>query len=140
VKNRPQLGTFMAVAASAALCAVSLQAATVAPVTDIRLAADASTSGGLQAKVRGAAEMDGIVYFAGTDPANGEELWRTDGTPEGTWLVTDIAPGESGSFPYPLAVGTPCTSRPVSRRARTDGPLPPTTRIKALRRRCPSAS
>src|SRR5262245_36577806 len=35
--------------------------------------------------------------FIATDPAHGQELWKTDGTPEGTVLVKDINPGpESG--------------------------------------------
>lgn len=39
------------------------------------------------------------AYFAATTAALGEELWRTDGTENGTRLVADIAPGARGSFP-----------------------------------------
>jgi ELWxxDGT repeat protein len=35
----------------------------------------------------------GEVYFPRTSPLTGEELWRTDGTPEGTTLVRDLLPG-----------------------------------------------
>ncbi len=38
------------------------------------------------------------IYFIGID-ANGGELWRTDGTPTGTYMVKDINPG-SGSGVY----------------------------------------
>ncbi len=38
------------------------------------------------------------VYFAADDGAHGFELWRTDGTADGTALVKDINPGEAGSL------------------------------------------
>nr|WP_321408471.1 ELWxxDGT repeat protein [uncultured Carboxylicivirga sp.] len=37
------------------------------------------------------------AFFAASDDTNGEELWVTDGTAEGTHLVKDINPGTSGS-------------------------------------------
>jgi ELWxxDGT repeat protein len=40
---------------------------------------------------------DGVVYFSAPDGVHGHELWRTDGTPSGTWLVSDIYPGLTGS-------------------------------------------
>ncbi len=39
----------------------------------------------------------GFVYFPADDGTNGEELWRTDGTTDGTVLVKDIMPGADGS-------------------------------------------
>ena len=42
--------------------------------------------------------MNGVVYFAASDPQNGMELWRSDGTPEGTVLVKDITPGPESTF------------------------------------------
>ncbi|HOC73333.1 MAG TPA: hypothetical protein PKL54_10980, partial [Candidatus Hydrogenedentes bacterium] len=33
------------------------------------------------------------LYFLATGPYSGRELWRTDGTYEGTRLVKDIGPG-----------------------------------------------
>jgi ELWxxDGT repeat protein len=42
------------------------------------------------------------LYFVATDVAHGFELWRSDGTPGGTRLVRDIAPGPADSFPWPL--------------------------------------
>src|SRR5687767_7915265 len=33
--------------------------------------------------------MDGVAYFAATDQTNGRELWKTDGTPAGTAIVTE---------------------------------------------------
>ncbi|MEM7357192.1 MAG: ELWxxDGT repeat protein, partial [Acidobacteriota bacterium] len=38
-------------------------------------------------------EIAGVLYFAAEDDAHGRELWRTDGTTEGTRRVSDICPG-----------------------------------------------
>ncbi|HEX8524185.1 MAG TPA: ELWxxDGT repeat protein [Tepidisphaeraceae bacterium] len=43
--------------------------------------------------------LNGISYFAATDSAHGKELWRSDGTLGGTWLVKDIIPGTASSSP-----------------------------------------
>ena len=42
--------------------------------------------------------FDGKVYFRATDGNHGFELWRTDGTEEGTSMVKDIYTGSSGSL------------------------------------------
>ena len=39
------------------------------------------------------------LYFAGADPTFGVEPWISDGTPSGTHMVADIAPGEASSLP-----------------------------------------
>ncbi|MBN9682443.1 MULTISPECIES: hypothetical protein [unclassified Corallococcus] len=45
----------------------------------------------------------GPFLFAASDGASGLELWRTDGTPEGTVRAADIAPGPLSSAPaWPL--------------------------------------
>ncbi|HBC56479.1 MAG TPA: hypothetical protein DCZ03_04870, partial [Gammaproteobacteria bacterium] len=38
--------------------------------------------------------MGNILYFSGNDSIHGVELWRSDGTDEGTFLVKDITPIE----------------------------------------------
>jgi len=38
-------------------------------------------------------------YFSADDGINGDELWKTDGTPGGTQFVADIAPGSDSSSP-----------------------------------------
>jgi len=47
-------------------------------------------------------EVNGVLYFPATDPAHGEELWRSNGTAAGTWQVSDIRPGPAGSRPRSL--------------------------------------
>jgi len=42
------------------------------------------------------------LLFTAEADAHGSELWRTDGTPEGTVLVRDILPGEGSSTPMGL--------------------------------------
>ena len=44
------------------------------------------------------------LLFRGWDPDHGFELWATDGTPGGTVLVKDIAPGKGSSFPDSLTL------------------------------------
>jgi ELWxxDGT repeat protein len=38
----------------------------------------------------------GLLFFAAADGA-GSELWRSDGTPQGTFRVKDVSPGQAGS-------------------------------------------
>lgn len=48
-----------------------------------------SPSAGVVANVGGT----NIRYFDAVDPLHGSELWRSDGTTAGTWMVKDIFPG-----------------------------------------------
>ena len=41
-------------------------------------------------------EIDGTAYFFANDGLSGSELWKTDGTAEGTALVRDVRPGPVG--------------------------------------------
>ena len=49
------------------------------------------------------ATVGGSVYFKANDGTNGSELWKSDGTLEGTVLVKDIRPGASNSLPRLLS-------------------------------------
>ena len=48
--------------------------------------------------------FDRVVYFRANDGEHGLELWRTDGTAEGTSLVIDLFPGALNGVPGNLTV------------------------------------
>jgi ELWxxDGT repeat protein len=48
------------------------------------------------------AVLDDVMYFVASDGVSGNELWRTDGTPAGTWLAADVVPGYESSTPSGL--------------------------------------
>jgi large repetitive protein len=51
------------------------------------------------AKPSGFVEHNGLIYFAATTALQGREVVRTDGTPQGTFLALDLAPGAGSSNP-----------------------------------------
>lgn len=69
-------------------------------VRDIELAV--SAGGTSNSSPNEFVELDGVVYFRAFTQAYGSELWRSDGTEFGTWIVADIAPGSESSFPGKL--------------------------------------
>jgi ELWxxDGT repeat protein len=46
--------------------------------------------------------VGGTLFFRAWDPEHGTELWKTDGTPQGTALVRDTVPGPDSSDPAGL--------------------------------------
>ncbi len=49
--------------------------------------------------------FNGVLVFPATDPINGAELWRSDGTTSGTVMIHDYSERD-GSFPsVPLVFG-----------------------------------
>ena len=60
----------------------------------VLLATRAATMNGYAVVSQGAA-----AFFYNADPVAGMELWHTDGTPEGTAMVTDLLPGSSDGIP-----------------------------------------
>src|SRR5262245_66015531 len=66
-------------------------------VRDIHTAASVDGSNPVQLVQVGA-----TTFFVASTPQTGAELWKTDGTPGGTVLVKDIAPGPVSPFQQPL--------------------------------------
>lgn len=48
--------------------------------------------------------MNGVVYYSGRSTSLGQELWRSDGTLGGTYLLKDLRPGSGSSSPQSLTV------------------------------------
>lgn len=42
------------------------------------------------------AVLNGVAYFVADDGISGSEIWRSDGTAGGTYLLADLAPGSAG--------------------------------------------
>ena len=50
----------------------------------------------------GFTDVNGTLFFDADDGVHGIELWKSDGTPDGTTMVTDLVDGPDGSYPISL--------------------------------------
>jgi uncharacterized repeat protein (TIGR01451 family) len=66
---------------------------------------DLGTTIDTQAAFGGLAQLGGIAFFSVNDQVHGYELWRSDGTPGGTFLLADLCPGLCSSFANGTAFG-----------------------------------
>jgi MYXO-CTERM domain-containing protein len=83
----------------AASCFASASTPTV--VREINPGTDSSSDESAPAPF---AVLDGVAYFRANDGTSGFELWRSDGTAAGTYLVKDIRVGMGWGFPTNIAV------------------------------------
>jgi ELWxxDGT repeat protein len=74
------------------------------PASTFRLAESLILPGRQDHRRRVWTDAQGLLYFAAGDGVHGMELWRSDGTAAGTFLVADIRPGPEGSDPQELTV------------------------------------
>src|SRR6185369_2076077 len=83
---------------------VSVRAsASPAALPEPRLIKDINTSGAGNTSNAGEfVTIGSITYFSANDGVHGQELWRSDGTDAGTYLVKDINPGSGNSSPQSL--------------------------------------
>jgi ELWxxDGT repeat protein len=73
-----------------------------APMLFIAMFAHGQTLSYLPANSTDFASVGSANFFAASDALHGVELWRSDGTADGTYMVADIAPGLPGSNPVDL--------------------------------------
>ena len=68
---------------------------------DINTATDSYPSNSIYLNTGGGTDsyalLNGISYFRASDGLHGTELWRSDGTPAGTYMLKDINTGVAGS-------------------------------------------
>ncbi|MDH7447415.1 ELWxxDGT repeat protein [Aquimarina sp. 2201CG14-23] len=68
------------------------------------LVKDINTGSSFGANVDNLVEFQGYLFFSAEDDPHGDELWVSDGTPEGTHLFVDIESGAPGSSPTELTI------------------------------------
>jgi large repetitive protein len=83
--------------------AAAAQAGEPALVRDLR-PGSAQGQGAIDSRFITARSASGILFFGASDPIHGMELWRTDGTPQGTFRLTDVCPGRCSSLPDALEI------------------------------------
>ena len=77
--------------------------------------------------------VNNTLYFTAGDALHGFELWKSDGTPQGTVMVADIAAGADSSSPAELtALGNTLAFAANGALWRTDGTATGTRQISAV--------
>ncbi len=74
------------------LAVILITASGAYAVSTVEMVKDINPSGGSTPMIIETVVYNGRVYFLADDGAHGFELWRTDGTPDGTYMLKDINP------------------------------------------------
>jgi ELWxxDGT repeat protein len=85
-----------------ALKTLATMATRIAPMLLMAMFAHGQTLSYVPSNTTDFASVGSVNFFAASDALHGVELWRSDGTAGGTYMVSDIAPGPSGSNPEHL--------------------------------------
>jgi ELWxxDGT repeat protein len=85
-----------------ALKTLATMATRIAPLLLMAMFAHGQTLSYLPNNSTDFASVGSVNFFAASDALHGVELWRSDGTAGGTYMVSDIAPGLPGSNPVYL--------------------------------------
>lgn len=91
-------GLWLMVGRAEAETAVTHNPTAALPITTVQLLKDINPGSG-DSYPDEFASVDGILYFTAFDVAHGIELWRSDGTAAGTYMVKDINPGSAHAAP-----------------------------------------
>lgn len=74
-----------------------------ASAANTRLVKDIN-SGSSYSSPQNLTSFNNLLYFTANDGTNGYELWRSDGTTNGTFMVADLIPGFGSSYPSDFQV------------------------------------
>ena len=87
---------------SRVLKTLATMAARMAPMLVVTICAHGQSVPYVPTNLTDVAWVGAVKFFAASDALHGVELWRSDGTAAGTYLVADIWPGMTGSSPTNL--------------------------------------
>ena len=87
---------------SRVLKTLAAMAARMAPMLVVTICAHGQSVLYVPTNLTDVAWVGAVKFFAASDALHGVELWRSDGTAAGTYLVADIWPGMTGSSPTNL--------------------------------------
>ena len=87
---------------SRVLKALATMITRMTPMLVVTIFAHAQSASYVPYNLADVAWLGAVKLFAASDALNGVELWRSDGTAAGSYLVADIWPGMTGSLPTNL--------------------------------------
>jgi ELWxxDGT repeat protein len=87
---------------STVLKTLAMMATRMAPMLGVALFAHGQSLPYVPYNSMDVASIGAVSFFAASDSLHGVELWRSDGTDTGTYMLADISPGPLASYPRNL--------------------------------------